>query len=140
MKNILFRSTLLLSLVVCFGCGQPKIHKEFKNLTPVSIVVTDGTQPLKGVSVTLSRRTSQGAYACTVLTNHEGIAQIRSIRNSYSVNGIPAGKYSVVLFKVVELPPEYWRFLPLSVHAQATNWTPHSSSQSHHHSSCLQQH
>ena len=98
-------SVLLISLSLV-GCNNNRLPKEPKNLHPVTITVMNGTQPVEGVAVTLSGRSSQGAFACTGLTDSQGVAKIRSLRNSYAVRGVPAGTYRVALDKLPELPAE----------------------------------
>jgi hypothetical protein len=96
-------SVLLISLSLV-GCSNNRLPKELKNLHPVTITVMNGEPPVEGVAVTLSGRNSQGAFACTGLTDSQGIAKIRSLRNSYTVRGVPAGTYRVTLDKLPELP------------------------------------
>jgi len=98
-------SVLLISLLLV-GCSNNRLPKEPKNLHPVTITVMNGEQPVGGVAVTLSVRNSQGAFACTGLTDSQGVAKIRSLRNSYTVRGVPTGTYRVALDKLPELPVE----------------------------------
>ena len=98
-------SVLLISLSLV-GCSNNRLPKEPKDIHPVTIAVMNGTQPLEGVAVTLSGRNSQGAFACTGLTDSQGIAEIRSLRNSYTMRGVPTGTYRVALDKLPELPVE----------------------------------
>jgi hypothetical protein len=98
-------SVLLISLSLV-GCNNNRLPKKPKNLHPVTITVMNGEQPVEGVAVTLSGRSSQGAFACTGLTDNQGVAKIRSLRNSYTVRGVPAGTYRVALDELPELPME----------------------------------
>ncbi|MDR1963296.1 MAG: Ig-like domain-containing protein [Planctomycetaceae bacterium] len=104
MKLFLPMFLLLSGLLICTGCSNVKVPDYLKNLCPVTITVTDGGLPMDGVAVILSSKGSQGAFACTGVTDAKGIAQIYSSCNSYTGKGTPAGTYSVVLIKTVDLP------------------------------------
>ncbi|MCL2709843.1 MAG: hypothetical protein FWE95_03085 [Planctomycetaceae bacterium] len=101
-------STLLLvsGLLCCGGCGSTAIPEELKNLHPVTITVTDGTQPLEGIGVTLSNKGPQGAYGVNAMTDAQGMARIQTTRGPHTRGGAPPGTYAVVLFKAIATPPE----------------------------------
>ncbi|MDR0338356.1 MAG: Ig-like domain-containing protein [Planctomycetaceae bacterium] len=93
-------------LLFCVGCNDVPVPDELKNLCPVTITVTDGDQAMEGVSVSLSAKTSGGAWASRGVTDAKGVAVIQTTRASYSGKGTPIGDYKVTLIKTVELPPE----------------------------------
>jgi len=101
-------STLLLvsGLVSCGGCGFTAVPEELKNLHPVTITVTNGTEPLEGIGVTLSSKGSQGAYGVNAMTDAKGEARIQTTRGQHTRGGAPPGTYAVVLFKAIATPPE----------------------------------
>ena len=102
--SLLSLSALLLT---CFGCsGGGKVPEELRNLCPASVTVTNGTQPMAGVMVTLLAKGSQGAYACNGVTDNNGVALIQSSRGSHTAKGVPAGTYSVILSESITLPAD----------------------------------
>ncbi|MDR2346831.1 MAG: Ig-like domain-containing protein [Planctomycetaceae bacterium] len=102
----LFLFLCLSTVLFCFGCNRVPVPDELKNLYPVTITVTDGNQAIEGVAVSLSAKTSGGAWASRGVTNTQGVAVIQTSRASYTGKGAPAGDYKVILIKTVKLPPE----------------------------------
>jgi hypothetical protein len=105
MRTILLFCTLII-LLFGIGCNNVPVPDELKNLYPVTITVTDGNQTIEGVVVSLSAKTSGGAWANRGVTNAQGVAVIQTSRASYTGKGAPAGDYKVTLIKTVNLPPE----------------------------------
>jgi hypothetical protein len=93
-------------MLFCLSCNHVPVPDELKNLYPVTITVTDNNQPIEGVAVFLSAKTSGGAWASRGITNAQGVAVIQTSRASYTGKGVPAGDYKVTLIKTVVLPPE----------------------------------
>ena len=106
MRIVLSTLLLIFCLLACCGCGQTAIPEELRSLYPVTITVTDGSQPLEGVGVTLSSTGSQGAYGVNAMTDARGVARIQTTRGPHTRGGAPTGTYSIVLFKLVNIPPE----------------------------------
>jgi len=106
MRTLLTTFLFVFTLFICIGCNQTKVPEELKNLVPVTITVTDGSQPVENVAVRLSAKGSQGAFACVGTTDAKGVAVIQSTRSSYTGKGAPAGTYFVVLVKTVEIPED----------------------------------
>ena len=103
----LFTTFLFVSaLWFCVGCNQAKAPDALKNLVPVTITVTDGSKPVEKVSIRLSGKGSQGAFACVGVTDAKGVATIQSTSGSYTGKGVPSGTYSVVLIESVEIPED----------------------------------
>ena len=107
MRILLSTIILVSALCSCVGCGGTKLPEELKNLAPVTVTVTDGSQPLKGIAVALnSKGNASGFFVCSGSTDNQGVAKIVSTRSSYTGKGVPAGTYSIVLVKSVEIPEE----------------------------------
>ncbi|MDR0608794.1 MAG: hypothetical protein LBG58_01665 [Planctomycetaceae bacterium] len=100
--------SILCTITILFsaGCGGVPVPNELKNLYPVTITVTNGDQAMEEVAVSLSAKTSGGAWASRGVTNAQGVAVIQTSRASYTGKGVPAGEYKVALIKTVALPPE----------------------------------
>ena len=92
--------------MTCCGCGGTNVPEELRNLYPASVTVMDGGQPVAGILVTLSAKSSQGTFACNGVADDKGVARIQSTRGSYTRKGAPTGTYAVVLSETIELPPE----------------------------------
>ncbi|MDR1270771.1 MAG: Ig-like domain-containing protein [Planctomycetaceae bacterium] len=105
MRTTLLFCTLAI-LLFCTDCSNVPVPDELKTLYPVTIIVTDGNQAIEGVAVSLSAKTSGGAWASCGVTNVKGVAVIQTSRASYTGKGAPAGDYKVILIKTVKLPPE----------------------------------
>ena len=97
---------LVTGLLLCAGCKRGNVPEELKNLVPVTVTVTDGSQPLQGVTVRLGSKNPQGLFASVGITDANGVAQIESTRSSYTGKGAPAGTYSVVVSKPVDIPED----------------------------------
>ena len=106
MRTLLMVFSFVSGMLICAGCNQVKAPEELKNLVPVTVTVMDGSQPVEGVAVRLSGKNSQGAFACVGVTDAKGAAVMKSTSGSYTGKGVPAGTYSTVLVKTVELPPD----------------------------------
>ena len=105
--RIIISAFLLVSLPLGTGCGGGNTPEELKNLVPVTITVTDGSQPVEGVAVSLNSKVEvKGFFVCTGVTDSRGVANIESTRSSQTRKGAPAGTYSVVLVKSVEIPED----------------------------------
>lgn len=106
MRILLSTLSLVSTLLLCCGCNTA-VPEELKNLAPVTITVTDNSQPLEGVAVALnSKGGASGFFVCTGLTDAKGVAKIESSRNEHTRKGAPPGTYAVVLVKPVIVPPE----------------------------------
>ena len=103
--RILSLFTLSAFLLSCCGCGGAKLPDELRNLSPVSITVKNGDQPMPGIQIVLFAK-SGGAFSCTGVTSSDGVAQIQTSRGSHTGKGAPAGTYSVSLSESIELPLE----------------------------------
>ena len=106
MRTLLTTFLFVSALGFCAGCHQTKVPEGLQNLVPVTITVTDGSQPLEKVSVRLSSKGSQGAFACVGVTDAKGVATIQSTSGSYTGKGVPSGTYTVVLIDSVEIPED----------------------------------
>ena len=106
MRTLLTMLLLVSALWFCVGCNQAKAPEELKNLVPVTVTVTDGSQPVENVAVRLSAKGSQGAFACVGTTDAKGVAVIQSAKGSYTGKGVPSGTYTVVLVDSVEIPED----------------------------------
>ena len=106
MRTLLTTFLFVFALFICVGCNQTKVPDELKNLTPVTVTVTDGSQPVENVAVRLSVKGTQGAFACVGATDAKGVAVIQSTSGSYTGKGAPAGTYSIVLVKPVDIPED----------------------------------
>jgi hypothetical protein len=92
-------------LLACCGCGT-NVPDDLRNLVPVTITVTDGSQPVLGIQVTLISRSGSNLFACNGITDASGVAMIQSSRSTFVGKGAPAGTYTVVLLQHFDLPPE----------------------------------
>ena len=106
MRTLLTTLLFVSALWLCVGCNQTKAPDALKNLVPVTITVTDGSNPVEKVSVRFSGKGSQGAFACVGTTDAKGVATIQSTSGSYTGKGVPAGTYSVVLIGSVGIPED----------------------------------
>ena len=105
--RILISIFLLVSVLLFAGCDGANTPAELKNLVPVTITVTDGSQPLEGVSVALNCKSeTTGFFVCNGITDATGVTKIQTTRSSHTRKGAPVGTYSVVLVKSVEIPEE----------------------------------
>jgi hypothetical protein len=102
----LFLLLCSLTTLFCLGCNRVPVPDELKDLCPVTITVTDNNLPMEDVLVSLSAKTSGGAWASRGVTDAKGFAVIQTSRASYSGTGVPAGDYKVTLAKTVNLPPD----------------------------------
>jgi hypothetical protein len=102
--NLLFCTITI--LLFCVSCSGVKVPDELRNLCPVTITVTDGNQALSGAMVSLSAKTTAGAWASRGITDANGVAVIQTTRASYTGKGVPIGEYKVFLIETVKLPPE----------------------------------
>jgi hypothetical protein len=96
---VCLRYFVLYRLRRCAGTGH-----ELKDLCLVTMTVTDGQQAIEGVVVSLSAKTSRGAWASRGITNAKGIAVIQTSRASYTGKGASAGDYKVTFVKMVIFP------------------------------------
>ncbi|MCL2119009.1 MAG: hypothetical protein FWH27_11340 [Planctomycetaceae bacterium] len=107
MRTLITTILIVSGALVCIGCNQGKVPEELKNLVPVTVTVTDGSNPVEGVAVALnSKDGAKGFFVCTGTTDSNGAAQILSTRSSFTGKGVPAGTYSVVLVKPAEIPED----------------------------------
>jgi len=86
------------------GCGGPAEPTGFPKLVrPVTIKVHKNGEPLSDVTVILHPKDTMLPFLMTGKTGADGVATIRTSRNTYSRPGAPVGKFLVQLTEVIEV-------------------------------------
>jgi hypothetical protein len=99
----IFYTILLISFA---GCGKTP-PAELPLLIPCSVKIIDGSQPLVEVDVSLLREEGQSTWSLGGISDRSGTAKLRTITGSFEGNGIPAGTYSVMFKKQIDLPDKF---------------------------------
>jgi hypothetical protein len=85
---------ILLSLIGLLGCGEQR-PAGMPPLYPATVTVTRGSEPLSGVFVALrAEEEALGIWSSSGITGQDGSIRFKT-QGKY--DGVPAGKYKVVL-------------------------------------------
>ena len=95
----------LSSLLCVFnGCGGPAKPADFPDLVrPVTIKIHKDGTPLSGVSIILHPQDSTLPFLIAGQTGENGIATLKTSRNTYIKPGAPVGKFLVQLTEPIEI-------------------------------------
>jgi hypothetical protein len=94
---ILFFVTLLISVTLISGCGNNNSRpKDLPALYPCKLTITQDGQPLAEATVRFVS-VDGGKWNPVAFTDTAGHVEM----NTYSFNGVPAGKYKVLIEKEV---------------------------------------
>ena len=102
MKNY-FIPFLLLALFCPSGCGGKKKPADLPHLFPVILTVIQDDKPLEGATVNLVADGVDVRFTTGAITGKDGVATIKT--DAYWP-GAPAGKYRVIISKIVAPPPD----------------------------------
>ncbi|MCL2743620.1 MAG: carboxypeptidase-like regulatory domain-containing protein [Planctomycetaceae bacterium] len=103
MKNTLFYFVLILAAVSISGCGKPA---GMPNLQSCTITVLDGGAPLADARVMMKDESNAMMLAINGITDSSGTAKMKTTYTDYVGNGVPAGKYKVIIDKEpANVPP-----------------------------------
>ncbi|MDR0871050.1 MAG: carboxypeptidase-like regulatory domain-containing protein [Planctomycetaceae bacterium] len=96
MKRFLFT---VLCVLFLSGCGDDSRPKDLPALYPCSLTITqEGGKPLDGATVELKPLDGGTRYNPLQFTDANGVA----VMTTYTFNGVPAGKYKVLVTKNIE--------------------------------------
>jgi 5-hydroxyisourate hydrolase-like protein (transthyretin family) len=92
--------------LVIIGCNI-STPPELRNLSSVTIVVTNDGQPVRNVHVSLTNKKPQNIlYSYGGVTDTEGRTKIQTTLREYVRTGVPSGNYSVVFRNVIVFPAD----------------------------------
>ena len=104
-----FLLPFLLSFLFVFqGCGGPAKPTDFPDLVkPVTIKVHKNDVPLQDVTVILHQKETELPFLITGRTDKNGVAMIKTSRNTYVQPGAPKGTFCVQLteFLMIDIDP-----------------------------------
>jgi hypothetical protein len=97
---------LLLLLLAVIGCNI-STPPELRNLSPVTITVLNGDQPVENVHVSLAAKEPQHLlYGCGGVTGSNGCAKIQTTIREHFRDGAIPGSYSITLRKKIVFPAD----------------------------------
>jgi hypothetical protein len=103
MMRFSFLSLLLLVIIDCNISTPP----ELRNLSPVTITVLNGDQPVENVHVSLASKEPQHLlYGCGGVTGFDGCTKIQTTIREHVRNGAIPGSYSITLRKIIVFPAD----------------------------------
>ena len=101
MKRV-FLLLLLCAMTLGLGCGK-KMPADFPKVHPISLTVTDGSNPLTDVRVTFYPLEKGKAYAASGnIDATTGAFKVVTTHGSFATEGIPAGEYVVAVEDIIE--------------------------------------
>lgn len=97
MRKFALLTLVLASVASVFGCGGPKKPADLPELYPCKITIIQDGQPLEGASVSLNDPSNASRFVMGYQTDAKGVADLHT---DGKYQGVPAGKYKVLVHKV----------------------------------------
>jgi len=99
--------TSIATVLLCmFVSGCSKVPPGFPKLFPITVTVTDGTEPIPKIRIVFYPKSDSGAYAISGETKSDGVAPIFTVQGEYMARGVPEGEYVVTVADNITL--EHW--------------------------------
>lgn len=96
---------ILLAISFIAGCSMKPA--DVPDLCPYSVEVVNTSNPITGAQVIFYPTQGGGSLTMCGTTDNRGIAKMTTVRGSFVGNGVPQGKYNVVVMKYPEVP--HWK-------------------------------
>jgi len=87
------------------GCSDKRPDGFPAKLLSCRIIVLEGDEPLKEVSVSLLPENEQQKYSMIAMTDANGVANLRTTLGGYYGNGVPEGTYKILV--IGSEPPDF---------------------------------